>query len=104
MDSLACDKRGVRHILYGGLLACGSVLLGALWAVCLLDVDGTYVCLLAASEAYGIFMCMSLTIMTFHEDKTATCSAPVGRDQGVLELSDRACGGICVPPHASLHV
>jgi hypothetical protein len=49
-------------------------------------------------------MCMSLTIMTFHEDKTATCSAPVGRDQGVLELSDRACGGICVPPHASLHV
>jgi hypothetical protein len=76
----------VGYILYGGLLACGSVLLGALWAVCLLDVDGTFVCLLAASEAYGIFMCMSLTLMMFYEDKTATCPAPVERDQGVFDL------------------
>jgi hypothetical protein len=104
MDSLACDKRGVGHILYGGLLACGAVLLGGVWAVCLFDVEWTSVCMLGACEAYGIFMCMSLTIMTFHEDKTAKCPAPMGRDQGVLELSDRACGGICVPPHASLHV
>ena len=104
MDLLAYDKRWVRHILCAGFLAIAAAMLGVVWAVFLFGVDVTHALRLALGEVYGIFMCMGMTIMTLDSDKNARCTAPVGRDQEALDLSIGAGGGICVPPHASLHV